>query len=189
MTDDDNVIQFRSDQNESVEAADVDSSTVENLPQKNRNENGQPPHRRFLPIEADEILKRKIEKDSSMTLEHVLTLNELMLAYHYPEEKNRIFGIVTPNEHVFDLVDRLLDLAIEEMQLENATVVGVVLKLIQLMIEGDRVMRKYVMGAFLYHAKSSAEIKAEMACVSKTLARLKEDFEAALKRERARPLA
>ena len=176
-----------------MDTKDKDAGTpanVEFLPQTNVNLDGLPPRRRYLAIEADETLKGRIIADPTMrdALEHVSQLSDLVNAYYHDDEKHRLFGIFTADQGVRDFVDPLLELAIDEIQRENATVVGVVLRLIQRMIECDPVMRKQVLGPSLHDGRSSAEVKTEIECVSKTLARLEEEHAAALNYERAHPL-
>jgi hypothetical protein len=154
--------------------ADTSPSTVEFLPQQNRNRDGRPPSQRYIPLEADEALTEKIENDLTMTGEHTVTLNELLLAYRHDEAKYRLFGIKTPDQHVHDLIDRQLGVAIQEMQQENATVCGVVYRLVQTAV--NVVYLKHVIAPQLHHDRSADEIRAEIECVSKTLERLQKEL-------------
>jgi hypothetical protein len=139
---------------------------------------GRPPWKRRLPIEADDALRRKIP-GAGVTLEHTIRLNDLHLAWRYDEEKHRVFGLQTPDQHIRDVIDLLLDVAITEMQFENATVSGVAYKMICAAVEACPPLRKQVLGPILFHVRSRDEVLAEIACISKILARLQEELELA----------
>jgi hypothetical protein len=62
-----------------------------------KNEAGRPPCERFIPIEVNEEVRETWQKRhpslAPVPGEHHLTLNELLSAYHYDSEKERLFGI------------------------------------------------------------------------------------------------
>jgi hypothetical protein len=137
-----------------------------------------------LPIQANERQREAIKTDPTTGLDHLLTLNDLVLAHDYDDEKARIFGLRTSDPAIHDLLDTVLDMAILEVQRENATVVGLVVMTIQTILESHRGLRKHVFGPGLEYGRSSDEIRAEVACVSRTAARLQKELEAALASER-----
>jgi hypothetical protein len=150
---------------------------------------GQHPTKRSIPVEADAALAAEIQSHGGVGLEHVVSLHDLYLAYHYESRKQDLFAFQTSDQHIRDFIDRLLEFALQMLQGEFVTVVGIILGLIQEMIEAHPELRKQVLGPPLFHSRSSAEVGAEMAAVSKTLARLQEEHDAALRREREENIA
>lgn len=146
----------------------------------NSNKEGDPPSQRYVWIEADEARLKALDSDPTMKPDHRFTLNDLVLATYYEDKKGQLFGVQTADQEIRDVIDDLLDLSIMEMQRENATVVGLVVILIMRVLETHRRLRKQILGPVLFHSRSSAEVRAEMACVSKTLDRLREELDATL---------
>ncbi|MEZ0058133.1 hypothetical protein ACVII1_006277 [Bradyrhizobium elkanii] len=150
------------------------------------NKEGDPPSQRYLWIEADEKRLNAMSRQF-VRGEHHLTLHDLYLAYHYDEHKSRLFMVNSADQEVRDVIDRFLDLAITEMQQENATVVGLVSILLFHVLETHERLRKQVLGPPLMHQRSTTEVRAEIACVSKTLKRLEQELEARIAAEGAHP--
>jgi hypothetical protein len=126
-----------------------------------KNENGRPPCERYIPIEVNEALReswlKREPRRPSVPMEHLLTLNELLSAYHYDSEKQRLFGIHRSDQLLYNITDELLDVAITEMQEEGVTVVGLIFRVIQQALEIYPVLRKQMFGPVLHHARSSIE--------------------------------
>jgi hypothetical protein len=137
---------------------------------------------RTIPIEIDDetwaaTLRQPGPKPD---LEHSLKFYDLVLAHRYDDEKERLFATHTADQEVRDYVDNLLDTAIMETQLEGATVTGIICKLVSCAIESHPRLRKQIFGPVIFGAVLPADIRAEIACVSRTLARLQEQLDATL---------
>ena len=89
---------------------------------------------RYLPIEADSERRRKIEADPTINPDHLGTLGGLKLLLTSDEEKNRVVrGSLGPEARA--ILDDLLEVAIEEIEVEHATVVGIVNVMILRMLD------------------------------------------------------
>lgn len=93
-----------------------------------------PPPARYLPIEADEARRQLIAADSTIDPEHLDTLDGLKLLLTSDAEKTRVFcgGLDREGRAI---LDDLLEVAIREIEVEHATVVGVVNVLILRMLD------------------------------------------------------
>lgn len=146
------------------------------------NEDGSPPSERYMPVEVNKALRERWRARHStqpVPGEYRLTLNDLLSAYHYDSEKERLFGIHRSDQLMYDISDRLLETVIEEIQDDGATVVGLLFRIIQEAMEIYPPFRKQLLGPVLHHARSSEEVRAEIRCVSGTLKRLQQEFERA----------
>jgi hypothetical protein len=78
-----------------------------------------------LPIEADSERRRRIEADPTIDPDHLGTLNDLKLLLVSDDEKVRVFcGSLDQEARV--ILTKLLEVAIREIEVESATVVGIV---------------------------------------------------------------
>jgi hypothetical protein len=111
------------------------------------------------------------------------TVNELYLALNHGEEKVRLFGARADTEPMADFLDRVLSKSLTLLQAENATVVGIILDLVQTAIEHS-LLQEHVWGDLLYHLRSSVEVQSEINIVSKTLASLQAELDRARDREK-----
>lgn len=84
-----------------------------------------PTSRRYLPVEADSERRQKIEADPTINPDHSGTLNDLKLLLKSDAEKDRVF-FGTLNQELRVILDDLLRVAITEIEVEHATVVGVI---------------------------------------------------------------
>jgi hypothetical protein len=137
---------------------------------------------RSIPIEVDDetwaaTLRQPGPKPD---LEHSTKLFDLVLAYRYDDEKMRLFGMHTADQAVHDYMDSLLETAVMETQIEGATVTGIILKLVNCAVESHPMLGKQLFGLAIDGAVLAADIRAEMARVSRTLARLQEQLDATL---------
>jgi hypothetical protein len=89
---------------------------------------------RYLPIEADSERRQKIEADSTIDPDHLGTLSELKLLLASEEEKTRVF-CGTLDREGRAILDDLLEVAISEIEVEHATVVGIVNVMILRMLD------------------------------------------------------
>jgi hypothetical protein len=105
---------------------------------------------RYLPIEADSERRRKIEADSTINPDHLGTLGELRLLLTSDEEKTRVFcGCL--DQEARAILDDLLEVAIEEIEVEHATVVGIVNVLLLRMLDIRGALRIGELGRLLGH--------------------------------------
>jgi hypothetical protein len=89
---------------------------------------------RYLPVEADSERRRKIEADAMIDPEHLGTLSELKLLLTSDQEKTRVFcGTLGQEARV--ILNDLLATAIGEIEVEHATVVGIVNVMIVRMLD------------------------------------------------------
>jgi hypothetical protein len=101
-----------------------------------------PPHSpRYYPLEADEAGKERISTDPLINREHLGTLQELMLLRASDEEKTRVYR-GTLDKEARSIVDDLLDTAINELGVEDATVVGIINAMITRMLDIRVAFRK-----------------------------------------------
>ena len=107
---------------------------------------------------------------------YAISLNQLLLAWSYEGEKEKLFGIHTPDQKVRDVIGDLLHVAITEIQAEGATACGLAFKLIDKAIDLHQSLSKHIYGPILWHARSPEEVDQEIACVTKTLERLQEEL-------------
>lgn len=142
------------------------------------------PAERTIPIEANSALRTAIESvPGPVGAEHVATVNELYLALYHGEEKVRLFGARADTEPMADFLDRVLSKSLTLVQAENATVVGIILDLVQTATEHP-LLQKHVWGELLYHLRSSVEVQSEINIVSKTMASLQAELDRARDREK-----
>ena len=103
----------------------IDDDDAPELPAYPRPRQERPPSQRWLPIEADSQLRQKIKADPTINPDHLSTLDDLKLLLRSNEEKSRVFsGSMEPEERI--ILDKLLEVAITELEVEYATAVGVV---------------------------------------------------------------
>jgi hypothetical protein len=93
-----------------------------------------PSHSRRLPIEADDALRKQAEADTTIDPQHLETLDDLKLLLVSDAEKNRVYRGPL-DEEAKHILDRLLKVALREIDVEYATVVGVVNSLILAMLD------------------------------------------------------
>jgi hypothetical protein len=145
---------------------------------------GAHPAERSIPIEANDALRAVIQsKPGPAGLEHLAKLNDLYLAVYDKGEKRALFGARADSEPMLDLLDHVLSKSLAQLQVENVTVVGIILDVIQTMIEHP-LLQKHVWGPMLYHSRTSGEILAEVNLLSKSLASLRAELNAAREREK-----
>ena len=105
---------------------------------------------RYLPIEADSERRRKIESDLTINPDHLGTLSELKLLLASDAEKTRVFcGCL--DQEARAILDDLLEVAIEEIEVEHATVVGIVNVLLLRMLDIRGALRIGELGRLLGH--------------------------------------
>jgi hypothetical protein len=90
--------------------------------------------RKYLPIEADSEQRKKIEADPTINPDHMDTLDGLKLLLASEAEKTRVYCGTLDEEGRF-ILDDLLAVAISEIEVEHATVVGVVNVMILRMLD------------------------------------------------------
>jgi hypothetical protein len=103
---------------------------------------------RYLPVEADSELRKKIEADATIDPEHLGTLSELELLLTSDAEKDRVFlGSLDHDGRA--ILDDLLKVAIGEIELEHSTVVGIVNVMILRMLDIRAALEEKVLGRLL----------------------------------------
>jgi hypothetical protein len=111
-------------------------------------QNGLPPSRRYLPIEADDALRKQAETDPTIDPQHLETLDDLKLLLALDGEKDRVY-CGTLDEEAKDVLDHLLEVAVREIEGEHATVVGVVNSLILAMLDIRVALRRNELGRLI----------------------------------------
>jgi len=110
---------------------------------------GEPrPGLRYLPVEADSELRRKIEADSTIDPDHLGTLSELKLLLTSEAEKDRVFP-ASLNHEWRAILDDLLRVAIREIEIEHSTVVGIVNVMILRMLDIRAALEQKALGRLL----------------------------------------
>ena len=142
---------------------------------------GRPPSERTIPVEADDALRAKIL--DTLELTHLHRVNDLTLAYQYEDAKQDMFHFVTQNGAIRHVIDCALDDGIRLLQTDNVTGAGIVVSMIKTMIENHYDLRKHTLGPPTLHVRASIEVQAEINIVSKTLSRLRSEFDLARARE------
>jgi hypothetical protein len=105
---------------------------------------GRRPAPRYLPIEADDARRQQIAADPTIDPEHLDTLDGLKLLLTSEAEKTRVFcGTLDPELQI--ILESLLDVAIREIEVEHATVVGIVNVLILRMLDTCAELRRHPM--------------------------------------------
>ncbi|SHI13594.1 hypothetical protein [Bradyrhizobium erythrophlei] len=130
------------------------SSPPDNKP----NRDALPPHRRFLPIEADDALRQQILADQMIDPEHLGTLNDFILLRTSDEEKDRVF-LSTLGPESADILDDLMEVAIREMQVEQATVVGLASVIITRALDLCIAIQRQELGRLIVLRRSSEGIR------------------------------
>jgi hypothetical protein len=103
----------------------IDDDDAPELPAHPASGGDRPPSQRYLPIEADSERRRRIEADPTIDPDHLGTLNDLKLLLVSDDEKVRVFcGSLDQEARV--ILTKLLEVAIREIEVESATVVGIV---------------------------------------------------------------
>jgi hypothetical protein len=112
----------------------IDDDDVPELPARPGSGQERPRSERYLPIEADSELRAKIEADSTIDPDHLGRLNDLKLLLTSDAEKMRVFcGSLDQEARV--ILNKLLEVAIREIEVDRATVVGIVNILILEMLD------------------------------------------------------
>jgi hypothetical protein len=104
---------------------------------------------RYLPIQADDAQRQRIEADPTIDSDHLGTLNDLKLLLTSDAERDRVFR-GTLNQELQVILDHLLKVAIGEIEVEHATVVGVVNVLLLRMLDICVALRRDELGRLMH---------------------------------------
>ena len=128
---------------------------------------------RHMPIEADNELRRRIEADPSADPEHLGKLDHLVLLRTSSEEKERVY-LSSLDRVSSEILDDLLEVAIDEIREEHATVVGIVNVMIARMLDITVALRQRELWRLLVPRWSPEYVRLEMVRASKALGRPQE---------------